>query len=212
MQFTSYFGNKLLDQLFRGQAYTFPAATFSIGLLTSTRGPRANSTVYALNDTLSLTANDGKTHLYKVTTAGTSAAAQASLFPGNMNEAIVDGTATLTEQTAAMRAGTCVEAAYSGYARANTAATLANWAGTQGAGTTVASTGTAATTTSNNGVVTFGSAPTSGPSFVWASAVYDATTGGNMMLVSPLTAAKTVNSGDPAPTIAAAGAVYTLDN
>ena len=71
MLYTSYLGNKILDWLRRGQAYTPATANFSVGLLTSTNGPRVNSTAYALNATISLTANDTKTHLYKCTTAGT---------------------------------------------------------------------------------------------------------------------------------------------
>lgn len=208
MLFTSYLANKLVDWLRRGQSYTPATANFSVGLLTSTKGPRANSTVYALNDTISLTANDGKTHLYKCTTAGTSAAAQSTLYPGVNSEAITDGTAVFTEQAAAIRGGTVVEASYTGYARANSAASLANWAGTQGAGTTVASTGTGVPTTSNNGTLTFGTTNTGSTAYVWATATFDATSAGNMLEVEPLTTVKTINNGDPAPTFAA-GALST---
>ena len=208
MLFTSYLANKIVDWLRRGQTYTPATANFSVGLLTSTKGPRANSTVYALNDTISLTANDTKTHLYKCTTAGTSAAAQAALYPGVNSEAITDGTAVFTEQAATLRAGTAVEASYTGYARSNTAASLANWAGTQGAGTTVASTGTGVPTTSNNGTLTFGATNTGSTAYVWATATFDATTAGNMLEIEPLTTVKTINNGDPAPTFAA-GALST---
>lgn len=212
MLYTSYLANKLIDWLRRGQAYTPATANFSQGLLTSTRGPRANSTVYALNDTLSLTANDGKTHLYKVTTAGTSAAAQSTLYPGVGGEVITDGTAVMTEQLAAMRAGTVVEASYAGYARANSAASMANWAGTQGAGTTVSSTGTGVPTTSNNNILTFGTTNTGTTAYVWATASFDATTGGNMLEIEPLTTVKTINNGDPAPTFAAGALTTSLDS
>lgn len=212
MLYTTYLANKLVDWLRRGQAYTPATANFSVGLLTSTKGPRGNSTVYALNDTLSLTANDGKTHLYKVTTAGTSAAAQSTLYPGVANEVITDGTAAMTEQTTAMRAATVVEASYTGYARANLAASLANWAGTQGAGTTVASTGTGIPTTSNNGVLTFGTTNTGTIAYVWAAATFDATTAGNMLEIEPLTVVKTINNGDPAPTFAAAALTTSIDS
>ena len=212
MLYTSYLANKLVDFLIRAQSFTPPTTTLSVGMLTTTKGPRANSTVYATNDTISLTANDGKTHLYKCTTGGTSAAAQSTLYPGVNGEAIADGTATFTEQAAAIRAGTAVEASYTGYARSNTAGSLANWAGTQGSGTTVASTGTSVPTTSNNGTMTFGSSATSGPSFVWALAAFDATSAGNMLFVEPLTTVKTINNGDPAPTVAAAGMSLSIDN
>lgn len=212
MLYTSYLANKLVDQLLRAQAYTFPTTALSVGLLTSTTGPRGNSTVYALNATLSLTANDGKTHLYKVTTAGTSAAAQSTLYPGVNGEAITDGTAVMTEQAAVLRAGTAVEASYTGYARSNTAASLANWAGTQSAGSTTASSGTGVPTTSNNATLTFGTSATSGPSYVWAAAFFDATSAGNMLMIEPLTTVKTINNGDPAPTFAAASMAPSIDN
>lgn len=212
MLYTSYLANKLVDWLRRGQAFTPPTANFSIGLLTSTKGPRANSTVYALNDTISLTANDGKTHLYKATTAGTSAAAQSTLYPGVNSEAITDGTAVFTEQAAAIRAGTVVEASYTGYARSNTAASLANWAGTQAPASTVASTGTSVPTTSNNVTLTFGTTNTGTTAFVWATAAFDATTAGNMLEVEPLTTVKTINNGDPAPTFAAAALSTSYDS
>ena len=215
MMFTSYLANKLIDWYRRGQAYTPPTTNFSQGLLTTTKGPRGNSTAYALNDTISLTANDGKTHLYKCTTAGTSAAAQSTLYPGAQNEAITDGTAVFTEQTTALRAGlggAVVEASYTNYARANLAGSLANWAGTQGAGTTVASTGTGVPSTSNNSTLTFGTAAGSGPTFVWATAGFDATSGGNMLDIEPLTTPKTINNGDPAPTFAAGALVVSMDN
>lgn len=212
MLYTTYLANKLVDWLLRGQAYTPATANLSIGLLTSTKGPRGNSTVYALNDTISLTANDGKTHLYKCSTAGTSAAAQSTLYPGVNSEVITDGTAAFTEQAVALRAGTAVEASYTGYARSNTAASLANWAGTQGAGTTVASSGTGIPTTSNNGTVTFGATNSGTIAYVWASALFDATTAGNMLMIEPLTTVKTINPADPAPTFAAAALALSIDN
>lgn len=215
MIYTSFLANKISDWLRRGQAYTPPTTAYSLGLLTTTKGPRGNSAVYVLNDTISLTANDTKTHMYKCTTAGVSAAAQATLYPGAFGEAITDGTAVFTEQTAALRAGiggVVVEAAYTGYARSNTAASLANWAGTQGAGTTVASSGTGVPTSSNNVTVTFGTAATSGTTFAWAVATFDATTAGNMLEIDPMATAKTINNGDPAPTIAAGALLLAIDN
>ncbi len=212
MLYTSYLANKLVDQIFRAQAYAFPTTTLSIGLLTSTKGPRGNSTVYALNDTISLTANDAKTHLYKCTTAGTSAAAQAALYPGVNSEVITDGTAAFTEQAAALRSGAAVEAVYTGYARSNTAASLANYAGTQGAASTVASSGTGIPGTSNNAIATFGAASTGATAYVWAAAFFDAVTAGNMLAIEPLTTGKTINNGDPAPTFAAAALTAAIDS
>lgn len=210
MSKTNYLENKLIDWLLRGQAFTPPATTY-VGLLKSTRGPRANSTVYALNDTMSVVANDTKIHLYKCTTAGTSAAAQSTLYPGVDNEAITDGTAVFTEQASALEAGTAlVEPSGGNYARVAVASSMANWAGTQSAGSTTASSGTSGTT-SNNGAITFG-APSGDWGFCWGLCLYDASTSGNALMLGPLTAAKTINGSDPAPSFAAAALTYQEDN
>src|SRR4051794_41047719 len=88
------------------------------------------------------------------------------------------------------------------YARVAVTSSLANWAGTQAAASTTASSGTGGTT-SNNAVITF---PT--PSANWGSITYmalmDASTSGNMLAEAALTTPKTVNNGDPAPTFPAA--------
>ncbi|MBT2299261.1 hypothetical protein J7E70_02180 [Variovorax paradoxus] len=189
-----------------------PSGLF-FAMLTCTKGGRLNSTAYSLNDTVAVTANDGKVHLYKVTTAGTTAAAQSTLYPGAVGEAITDGTAVFTEQSAAIDANTVVEATGGSYARAPLAASLANYAGTQAAASTTASTGTGGTT-SNNGVVTWPTptgqwVPAGGA--VWAVAVYDQLTGGNLLQWAPVSALKTsINTGDPAPTAAAAALTFSL--
>ncbi len=80
------------------------------------------------------------------------------------------------------------------YGRVAVSASLANWAGTQAAGSTTASTGTGGQT-SNNVAVNF---PT--PSGSWGTATHwfisDAASGGNLLFHSPLTASKTIGSGD----------------
>jgi hypothetical protein len=89
---------------------------------------------------------------------------------------------------------------------------LANYAGTQGAGTTVASTGTGVPTTSNNTTLTFGATNTGTIAYVWAAAWFDATSAGNMLMIEPLTTVKTINPSDPAPTFAAAALTSSIDN
>lgn len=96
------------------------------------------------------------------------------------------------------------------YARVAVASSLANWAGTQGAATTVASTGTTGTT-SNNAAITF-PAPTANWGVVTGVAIFDAVTGGNLLLYSALTTSKTVNNGDAAPSFAPAALTYQIDN
>jgi hypothetical protein len=95
------------------------------------------------------------------------------------------------------------------YARVAVTSSLANWAGTQGAGTTAASSGTSGQT-SNNNVITF-PAPTSNWGTVTGMAIYDALTGGNELYWSALTTSKTVNNGDAAPTFPAGTLTVTED-
>lgn len=100
------------------------------------------------------------------------------------------------------------EVSAGGYARVAVASSLANWAGTQGAGTTVASSG-AGGQTSNNAAVTFG-APSANWGSVTHAALYDASTGGNLLAWGALGASKTINNGDPAPSFAAGALTFTL--
>jgi hypothetical protein len=96
------------------------------------------------------------------------------------------------------------------YARVSVASSLANWAGTQSAGSTTASSGTGGTT-SNNGTITF-PAPTANWGTVTHFAVYDASTAGNLLFWAALTTSKTVNNGDAAPSFAAAALTFQIDN
>jgi hypothetical protein len=80
------------------------------------------------------------------------------------------------------------------YARISVPASLANWAGTQAAASTVASSGTGGQT-SNNILLSFPAA-TAAWGTVVALAYLDASTGGNMLCYAPLGSNKTVNSGD----------------
>lgn len=84
------------------------------------------------------------------------------------------------------------------YARSALAASLTNWAGTQAAGSTTVSTGSGGAT-SNNVTITF-PAPTANWGVVTHFAVFDAATAGNRLFHGVLTASKTINSGDAAPT------------
>ena len=96
------------------------------------------------------------------------------------------------------------------YARVSVASSLANWAGTQAAASTVASSGTSGTT-SNNNAITF-PAPTANWGNVVGMGLYDALTGGNLLIYSALNTPKTVNNGDAAPSFAAATLTFQNDN
>ena len=97
-----------------------------------------------------------------------------------------------------------------GYARVAVTSSLANWAGTQGAGTTTASSGTSGTTSDNN-AITF-PAPTANWGTITHYAVYDASAAGNLLFYGALTASKTVNNGDAAPAFAAGALTFQIDN
>jgi hypothetical protein len=96
------------------------------------------------------------------------------------------------------------------YARVAVASSLANWAGTQSAGSTTASTGTGGTT-SNNAVITF-PAPTAPWGSVVEYCVFDAPSAGNLLWRTSLTTSKTINNGDSAPSFGAGAATFQIDN
>lgn len=142
---TNYLENKLTDQIWRGQAFSFPS-TLYIALFTASPADVAGGT----------------------------------------------------------------EVSGGAYARVGVVASLANFAGTQGAGTTVASSGTSGTT-SNNVAIVF-PAPTANWGTVVGIGVLDASTGGNMLFYGDLTAPKAVNNGDAAPSFAAGALTNQMDN
>lgn len=99
------------------------------------------------------------------------------------------------------------------YARVGVAASLANWAGTQGAGTTTVSSG-ASGTTSNNVAITFPAPGATGTAWgqVQEWGIFDAAAGGTELIRAALSTAKTINLGDPAPSFAAGALTYQIDN
>lgn len=105
-------------------------------------------------------------------------------------------------------AGGGTEVSGGSYARASIASSLANWAGTQGAGTTTASSGTGGQT-SNNGAVAF-PAPTANWGSIGHFGIYDASSGGNLLVWGALAVAKTVNNGDAAPQFNAGALTLTF--
>lgn len=98
-------------------------------------------------------------------------------------------------------AGGGTEVSGGSYARVAVTSSLANWAGTQSAGSTTASSGTSGTT-SNNNAITF-PAPTANWGVITSFGIFDASTSGNLLYYGNLTTSKTVNNGDAAPSFAA---------
>lgn len=97
-----------------------------------------------------------------------------------------------------------------GYARVSVTSSLANWAGTQGAGTTVASTGTGGTT-SNNNAITF---PVSTASWGTVQSVtwMDASTSGNRWICLNLTTPLNVSSSGFTVSFSAGQLTFQIDN
>lgn len=126
---------------------------------------------------------------------------QSFTFPATMYEAL------LTAAPSNAGGGTEVGGGI-GYARVSITGSLANWAGTQSAGSTSASSGTGGLT-SNNNPITFPS-PTGTWGAVGWSAEYDASSSGNLLFWAPLSATKTVNSGASAPAFPAAARTITF--
>jgi hypothetical protein len=95
-----------------------------------------------------------------------------------------------------------------GYAREAITRSLANWSGTQGAGTTTASSGTSHVS-SNNVAIDFGTAGAGG----WGTAshlvAWDASTSGNALFYLPLDVALPIAESDPVE-IEAANVVFRL--
>jgi hypothetical protein len=106
-------------------------------------------------------------------------------------------------------AGGGVECSGGGYARAEVEASSSSFSGTQGPGTTDPSYGTSGTIY-NNVHITFPS-PTAGWGTVTAMGVFDAATGGNLLVYGPLTPSKVVNANDAPPRFASGQWVFQLD-
>ncbi len=219
---SDYMENLLTDGIYRGGCLTTAGAAGSSAIV---KGIWTASTAYNAGDIVvphaNMTGAGGK--LLRCTTAGTSGTTNTLAVP-NPGSTLTDGGVTWTAiatmpalnqlyfalyTVAPSDAGGGTEVSGGSYARVSYASTLANWAGTQSAGSTAASSGTGGVT-SNNNVVTFPS-PTGNWGSVVAMALYDSPTGGNEIQWASLAAAKTVNNGDQAPTFPAAAFTNTTD-
>lgn len=110
--------------------------------------------------------------------------------------------------TASSDAGPGTEVSGGSYARVQVGPSLSAWSATQG-GTAGASTGTTGVS-SNVADITF-PAPTANWGTITHFGLFDAVTGGNLLMQKALQVAKVVNSGDQAPKFPAAGLSVTLD-
>ena len=106
--------------------------------------------------------------------------------------------------------GNGTEPSGNAYARVAVTASLANWAGTQSAGSTTASSGTGGTT-SNNNAITF---PTSTGAWGTVQAVrwYDASTAGNAWICINLTSSLNVSGSGFTVSFSAGQLSFQIDN
>ena len=95
------------------------------------------------------------------------------------------------------------------YARAALAPSTTNWASTGGATTTTNPSAGTGGATSNNGAITFPS-PTANWGVATHFGIFDASTSGNLLVWGALTASKTINNGDAAPSFAISALAVTL--
>ena len=194
---TTTYANALLA-VKRGTALGYPATQYW-ALLKASKGARASSTAYALNDTVAIIPT-GKTtlQLYKCTTGGTTAASQGTLYPGMANEVITDGTAVFTEQTSALQAGTAQSEPTIGtnaYARLAITGNVTNWAAASGGSIANAGSAWAWPTATPAGWTT-------GAEAIWGVGCYDAASAGICWEVEGLTAVAQI-SANATPALAA---------
>lgn len=170
---TAFKQNKKIDNEYRGQANAFPATRY-VGLIVASAGQSPRTTAVTSGQyTVPATLNG---RLYKCTTSGTTGSGEPT-WPVTAGGTVTDGTAVWTEQTTALYAGTIPEGSATGYARVAVASSLANWSGTQSAGSTVASTGTSGQI-SNNNAIAFAQVTTA-LGLVVGTCMWDALTSGN---------------------------------
>lgn len=106
--------------------------------------------------------------------------------------------------------GTEVSTSSTAYGRQSVTSSLANWAGTQSAGSTSASSGTGGTT-SNNGAITW-SASTAAWGNIQSVGFMDASTAGNRWICINLTSSLNVSGAGFTVTFAAGQLSFQIDN
>jgi len=189
---TNYLEVELRKHYFRTGTFTKPAALYA-GLIRATRGYSSaiRSTAVALLDTVIPGTPNGR--LYRCTTAGTTGAGEPA-WPTAEGGTVADGTAVWTEMTPDLDAmnTNVTEVAGGGYARVQRDPLDANW--------------TAASATDGNtdnaAAITF-PAPTANWGVIFGTFIADAISAGNVGFWGALATPKTVNNGDPAPSIGA---------
>lgn len=111
--------------------------------------------------------------------------------------------------TTPVDAGGGTEVSGNNYIRANVAASLSGWTGTQGGSGAVSS---GSSGFANNAAPIIFPAPTGNWGVIQGFGMYDSFTGGNLLFYGALSIPKTINNGDAAPSFAANTLCIQIDN
>jgi hypothetical protein len=221
---SDFFENMVIDGFLRGGCLTTAGAAGSSAVV---KGMWTATTAYVVGDIVvphaSMTGAGGK--LLRCTTAGTSGSTNTLAVP-NPGATLTDASVTWTAIATVPALPTLyyglftanpsdvnasgTEVTGGAYARVAFSATLANFAGTQSAASTTASTGTGGVT-SNNNAITFPAPSGANWGVITGMAIFDSPTGGKHWWWAPLNVNKTVNDQDAAPSFPAASFTLTED-
>lgn len=149
--------------------------------------------------------------------SGAFAAALTDFAENKLVDALLRGQAIGTpasfyiglDTSACTEVGGGIEVTGGSYARVAVTSSLANWAGTQAAASTTASSGTGGTS-SNNAVITFPT-PSAGWGTVLSVRFWDAASAGAAWICIALTSSQTINTGNTV-TFPAASLSLQIDN
>jgi hypothetical protein len=217
--FSDYAENLLIDGIFRN------TNTPTIAGWAATTAITVGTVV---TSGASMTGAGGK--FLRCTTAGTTGSTTTLAVPA-VGSTLVDGSVTWTAVTGvpayvnlyvglftttpnADTAASGVEVSAGTYARVLYAASLANWAATQNTnptGTTAVSSGSGGTTF-NSGVITFNAPSGTAWTTINGFGIWDAPSGGNLLIYGGLSSPKTVNATDSAPSFAIGALTFQVDN
>ena len=183
---------------------------YDVALFRATAGKSPRSTAVTSGQTTVPATSNGR--MYRCTTGGTTGASEPTWGTTN-GGTTSDGTAVWTEMTPDFEAYNAtvqgIEVSGGSYARVAVSNTLANWAGTQSAASTTASSGTAGLT-SNNATITFAT-PSADWQWVAFVALMHPWKANTCEFYGALTIPKYINSGD-AVSFAAATMSLEIDN
>ena len=195
---SNYLENKLLDHVFRTNAYTQPTNVY-LALYAPSEGEWQANTSYSSGDTIIPTSGNWNGRMYRCTNSGTSDGTTEPTWPTTYGGTVNDNGVVWEEMTLDFQADDTlpeVSTSSTGYERIEVVREDASFKGTHGSASG-ASSGTGGNIT-NASALTFGT-----PIDDWGRISHwawkDASTSGNMLWFGPLTTPKNVSNGDAEP-------------